>query len=314
MLGQNVSQQGGDGSSGRDFHPEALQRTLCALQQIMAEVLAAAAAAPPPAPSMVASQPAVKATAPVKSVLSSSSVGQPRIVARMVATAAVRDASSSSRAALAAAAEQLTGCSLEILTGEDEGRQAWRGVVCGLQTPTRPRQHDVGVAEAIAASESTESVCRDHNHQHQQHLLVVDMGGRSTEFVYGVHKADRPVAVSVPLGCVGLHSAACELEQSCASSKNGLTAAARQPGFTVGVGHGDQGCGSALSVFVPGPEDVEPSLVALEACVRLAQEVHTAGRKQGTSSLRPMGSAHGGRAGGEGYSIQGSRCAARSRW
>ncbi|GLI67224.1 hypothetical protein VaNZ11_011161 [Volvox africanus] len=272
MLGQNVSHHSGDCSSARDFHPEALQRTLCALQQIMAEVLAAAAVAPPSPPSTMASQAAVKATAPVKTVLSPRSVGQPRIVARMVATAAVRDTSSSSRAALVAAAERLTGCSLEILTGEDEGRLAWRGVVCGLQSPTPPRQSHVSVAEATAASASTESVCRDHNHQHQQHLLVVDMGGRSTEFVYGAHKADRPAAVSVPLGCVGLHSAACELEQSCAPFKNGLTVAVRQPGATGGGGNCGQDCGSALSVFVPRPEDVEPSLEALEACVRLAQE------------------------------------------
>ncbi|GIM03880.1 hypothetical protein Vretimale_8555 [Volvox reticuliferus] len=186
MLGQNVSQQGGDSNRGEEIHPDALERTLGALQQIMAKVIASAAAVPPSPPSTVESQAAVTAMEPVEAVLPSRSVGHPHIIARMVATAAVRNASISSKAALVAAAERLTGCSLEILTGEDEGRLAWRGVVCGLQGRTQPRQHYIGAAQATTPNEAAASVCHHYNHQQQQqHLLIVDLGGRSTELVYG---------------------------------------------------------------------------------------------------------------------------------
>jgi exopolyphosphatase / guanosine-5'-triphosphate,3'-diphosphate pyrophosphatase len=86
----------------------------------------------------------------------------------LAATSAVRDASN--RDELAAAVERLTGEAMEVLSGDEEARLSYLGAVRGLDAP-RP-------------------------------LLVVDIGGGSTEFVIG---GDRPEhAVSTQMGTVRL--------------------------------------------------------------------------------------------------------------
>lgn len=86
----------------------------------------------------------------------------------LAATSAVRDASD--REELAAAVERLTGEPMEVLTGEQEARLTHLGAARGLDAP-RP-------------------------------LLVVDIGGGSTEFVIGGDRAEH--AVSTQMGTVRL--------------------------------------------------------------------------------------------------------------
>ncbi|GLC34435.1 hypothetical protein PLESTB_000729100 [Pleodorina starrii] len=265
MLGQPSAQRdgcskdsssggGGGSGGGGDLNPEALQRTLKALQSIMEAASTAAAAAEAGAAGTV------DETAACANVAALDPRGEsgrrPRIAARMVATAAVRNASVSSRTAFAEAAERLVGCSLEVLTGDEEGRLAWRGVVGGLQCLAPS-----GYAAVAAVTPQLHKDAEQRQHQQQQpRLLVVDMGGRSTEFVYGYKREDRPVAASLPLGCVSLHATAC-----------GLAAGGGRDG-----GNGGGGAVSELNARGGGDgtvsEPESPSLEALGACVLIARE------------------------------------------
>ena len=87
---------------------------------------------------------------------------------RLAATSAVRDASN--RGELAAAAERMTGQPMEVLSGEEEGALSFLGATAGLELPAP--------------------------------LLVMDIGGGSTEFVLG---EERPSHVfSADIGSVRL--------------------------------------------------------------------------------------------------------------
>ncbi|MEQ8236587.1 MAG: Ppx/GppA phosphatase family protein [Syntrophomonadaceae bacterium] len=83
---------------------------------------------------------------------------------RAVATSAVREAAN--RAEFEARAELETGMDIEIISGHEEARLSYEGVMRGLELDTTP--------------------------------LVVDLGGGSTEFIF----PDQNILLSVPLGAV----------------------------------------------------------------------------------------------------------------
>ena len=88
---------------------------------------------------------------------------------RLVATSAVRDADNGDDFLRAAAV--VTGLTAQLLSGDEEGRMAYRGATMGL--PPAPADD-----------------------------VVVDIGGGSTEFVHA--RAGQVAAVSLDLGCVRL--------------------------------------------------------------------------------------------------------------
>lgn len=94
---------------------------------------------------------------------------------RVVATAAVRDASD--RGALIAAIAAVCGATLEILSGEDEARLAFHGAIATLADPPP------GL------------------------LAVVDVGGGSTELVVGTAAGGVTWSVSLSVGSSGLTDA-----------------------------------------------------------------------------------------------------------
>ncbi|EFJ48452.1 hypothetical protein VOLCADRAFT_90684 [Volvox carteri f. nagariensis] len=285
MLGQTQAPHSGGSSSSEELHPEALQRTLDAIQRIMATATAAAAAAVPPAavPAALSDGDGAFALSPLTAVNTAGVVAGPvgartapagalphgRVTARVVATAAVRGAGGNSRAVLAEAAERLAGVvhsRLPSHRGYSSDpcvvRVSYRASASGVLTCAEDSilQYNVSVREAAspsAARHAAKGPAQQKRQQHeqpppaplpdhlqkpvqqQQSLLVVDMGGRSTEFVYGTpHAEHRPAAVSVPLGCVSLSNAASHMSR---------------PGR----------CPVAAG---------EPSLEGLQACVRLARE------------------------------------------
>jgi exopolyphosphatase/guanosine-5'-triphosphate,3'-diphosphate pyrophosphatase len=125
----------GVGQSGR-LHPEAVERTLAVLREY-------------------------------RRVLDAS--GAERV--RATATSAARDAAN--RDDLFGPAAEILGTSLELLSGEDEGRLTFLGATTGLAEPV------------------------PH--------LVVDIGGGSTEFVVGTEEPEG--LLSVDIGCVRLTEA-----------------------------------------------------------------------------------------------------------
>ncbi len=88
---------------------------------------------------------------------------------RATATSAARDAEN--RELFLDAAEEVIGVRPELLDGQEEGRLSFLGATAGLDTADGP-------------------------------LLVVDIGGGSTEFVVG--RAEPEAVVSVDMGCVRL--------------------------------------------------------------------------------------------------------------
>ncbi|GBF99731.1 hypothetical protein Rsub_12444 [Raphidocelis subcapitata] len=102
--------------------------------------------------------------------------GAPR--ARAVGTAALRECGRGAAAPfLAAAAAALGGCPIEVLSGDEEGALAFAGAASSLPNG-RP-------------------------------CLLVDLGGRSTEFCFGAAGEARPDWVeSLPLGCLRVAAAA----------------------------------------------------------------------------------------------------------
>ncbi|KAI8465243.1 MAG: Ppx/GppA phosphatase family-domain-containing protein [Monoraphidium minutum] len=98
--------------------------------------------------------------------------------ARAVGTAALREAAPASAAAFQSAARRaLGGTDLEILSGHEEGALAFAGAASSLEAG--------------------------------QPVLLVDLGGRSTEFCYGVAGGGEPQWVaSIPLGCLSVQRAA----------------------------------------------------------------------------------------------------------
>ncbi len=88
---------------------------------------------------------------------------------RAIATSAVRDATN--RAALFEPAEAILGQPLEMIPGDEEARLSFRGAVAGLDRAGGP-------------------------------FLVIDIGGGSTEFAFGLAECDE--SMSLDLGCVRL--------------------------------------------------------------------------------------------------------------
>ena len=88
---------------------------------------------------------------------------------RMVATSAARDASNSEE--FFNQVESTIGIRPELLTGEEEGRLAFEGAIAELETSEGP-------------------------------FLILDIGGGSTEFVFGNEKAEN--IYSSQIGCVRL--------------------------------------------------------------------------------------------------------------
>ncbi len=91
---------------------------------------------------------------------------------RMTATSAARDAAN--RDAFFAAATEVVGVTPELLSGEEEGRLSFLGATADLDASRGP-------------------------------FLVCDIGGGSTEFVWGTTEAE--VSVSTDMGCVRMTEA-----------------------------------------------------------------------------------------------------------
>ena len=89
--------------------------------------------------------------------------------ARMTATSAARDAAN--RDDFFVAAREIVGVEAELLTGDEEGRLSFMGATADLSPDDGP-------------------------------FLVVDIGGGSTEFSYGLTECEY--ARSVDIGCVRL--------------------------------------------------------------------------------------------------------------
>lgn len=91
---------------------------------------------------------------------------------RMAATSAARDAAN--RDEFFAAAREVLGIEPELLSGMEEGRLSFRGATADIDAASGP-------------------------------FLVFDIGGGSTEFVWGTHDAEQ--VVSIDVGCVRMTEA-----------------------------------------------------------------------------------------------------------
>ena len=107
---------------------------------------------------------------------------------RLVATSATRDASNS--AEFAAGVRRILGVDPEVISGADEAYLSFSGATAELGAATGP----AGPAGAARAGRP------------EPPFLVVDIGGGSTEFVFGEAGAGRDdlAAMSVNIGCVRL--------------------------------------------------------------------------------------------------------------
>ena len=102
---------------------------------------------------------------------------------RLVATSATRDASNA--AEFSAGVRRILGVEPEVVSGSDEAYLSFSGATAELGRATEPGQPD----------------------QPEPPFLVVDIGGGSTEFVFGTPEADARhglSAISVNIGCVRL--------------------------------------------------------------------------------------------------------------
>jgi len=110
---------------------------------------------------------------------------------RLVATSATRDASNA--ADFAFGVRQILGVEPEVISGAEEARLSFSGATAELGTG------------AIAVGQPPPSAPQPG--QPEPPFLVVDIGGGSTEFVYGATDADSQpglAARSVDIGCVRL--------------------------------------------------------------------------------------------------------------
>jgi exopolyphosphatase/guanosine-5'-triphosphate,3'-diphosphate pyrophosphatase len=110
---------------------------------------------------------------------------------RLVATSATRDASNA--ADFAAGVRQVLGVDPEVITGAEEAYLSFSGATAELGGLDR-----AGIDRAGQAGEANPP---------EAPFLVVDIGGGSTEFVYGGANADSRhglSAISVDIGCVRL--------------------------------------------------------------------------------------------------------------
>jgi exopolyphosphatase/guanosine-5'-triphosphate,3'-diphosphate pyrophosphatase len=105
---------------------------------------------------------------------------------RLVATSATRDASNAEE--FTAGVQRILGVDPEVITGADEAYLSFSGATAELGSDSQP-----GAPESIGRPEPP--------------FLVVDIGGGSTEFVFGEADADSQhglSAVSINIGCVRL--------------------------------------------------------------------------------------------------------------
>ena len=110
---------------------------------------------------------------------------------RLVATSATRDASNA--ADFTAGVRQILGVDPEVITGDEEAYLSFSGATAELGGIDQPRIDLTGPAGEAGQPEPP--------------FLVVDIGGGSTEFVYGAADADSRhglSAISVDIGCVRL--------------------------------------------------------------------------------------------------------------
>lgn len=103
---------------------------------------------------------------------------------RFVATSATRDAAN--RDSFVAGVRELVGVEPEVISGEVEAGLSFDGATRGLRVPRR-------------AMRGT-----DPDNSHDPNVLVVDVGGGSTEFVLGRRFGGIQAAASVDIGCVRL--------------------------------------------------------------------------------------------------------------
>jgi exopolyphosphatase / guanosine-5'-triphosphate,3'-diphosphate pyrophosphatase len=140
---------------------------------------------------------------------------------RLVATSATRDASNA--ADFTAGVRQVLGVDPEVITGDEEAYLSFAGATAELggagQTRTDPAGSlQAGTAQAGTAQAglaragngqagSGQAGEHDEGERPEPPFLVVDIGGGSTEFVYGDADADASgglSAMSVDIGCVRL--------------------------------------------------------------------------------------------------------------
>ncbi|KAG2442147.1 hypothetical protein HYH02_009635 [Chlamydomonas schloesseri] len=271
--GDSSSSSTGGAGDGAVLQPAAVARTLESLRRVMAAATAAAAelaaaaaagksARTGAANAAAAANCAAQEQVPLEPLLATAAaqaaeaagaggrsgsrllvggpeVGGVRLTGRMVATAAVRSAAAASREQLAAAAAQVVGCPLEVLTGEEEGGLAWRGVVAALPP-----------AAAAATGPGGGP----------PQLLVVDLGGRSTEFIHGsAAAAQAPPGISIPLGCVALHASAVAVAAAAAAGRSASSSSSS--------------CSSSSSKQAADEGAAAAVQQGLEACVQLAEQV-----------------------------------------
>ena len=108
---------------------------------------------------------------------------------RLVATSATRDASNA--AEFSAGVRRILGVDPEVVSGSDEAYLSFSGATAELGHGSEPGQPDQP----------------DQPDQPEPPFLVVDIGGGSTEFVFGTQEADARhglSAISVNIGCVRL--------------------------------------------------------------------------------------------------------------
>jgi exopolyphosphatase / guanosine-5'-triphosphate,3'-diphosphate pyrophosphatase len=119
---------------------------------------------------------------------------------RLVATSATRDASNA--AEFTAGVRQVLGVDPEVITGDEEAYLSFAGATAELGArQTRTDQAGNGQAGSGQAGDHGE------DDRPEPPFLVVDIGGGSTEFVYGDADADASrglSAMSVDIGCVRL--------------------------------------------------------------------------------------------------------------
>jgi exopolyphosphatase/guanosine-5'-triphosphate,3'-diphosphate pyrophosphatase len=116
---------------------------------------------------------------------------------RLVATSATRDASNS--AEFAAGVHRILGVDPEVISGADEAYLSFSGATAELGQASRP-------GEAVAGHSGADDDGAGPAGPPEPPFLVVDIGGGSTEFVFGGAGAGRDelAAISVDIGCVRL--------------------------------------------------------------------------------------------------------------
>jgi exopolyphosphatase/guanosine-5'-triphosphate,3'-diphosphate pyrophosphatase len=195
--------------------------------------------------------------------------------ARLVATSAARDASNFEE--FAAAAEAAAGVAVELLSGTEEGRLAFRGATAGLDDSVP--------------------------------CLVVDIGGGSTELIAGMPGSEPGFVASLDFGCVRLtekffahdpprevelRAAAEEVRSLVGSARSEASLGYRRDAFAGHLLVGVAGTVTSLSAISLGlesydPERVHRSQLSFEEVDRISRELaaETADQRRATKGLEP---------------------------